>query len=41
MLIEGEADSRTPSGSGGMTMFRALKALHRPDGDGLISRGDP
>ena len=28
MLIEGEADSRTPSGSGGMTMFRALKALH-------------
>lgn len=30
MLIEGEADSRTPSGSGGMTMFRALKALHRP-----------
>ena len=29
MLIEGEADSRTPSGSGGMTMFRALKALHR------------
>jgi dipeptidyl aminopeptidase/acylaminoacyl peptidase len=30
MLIEGEADSRTPSGSGGMTMFRALKALHKP-----------
>ena len=29
MLIEGEADSRTPSGSGGMTMFRALKALHK------------
>jgi dipeptidyl aminopeptidase/acylaminoacyl peptidase len=29
MLIEGEADTRTPSGSGGMTMFRALKALHR------------
>ena len=29
MLVEGEADSRTPSGSGGMTMFRALKALHR------------
>jgi dipeptidyl aminopeptidase/acylaminoacyl peptidase len=29
MLIEGESDSRTPSGSGGMTMFRALKALHR------------
>jgi len=29
MLIEGEADSRTPSGAGGMTMFRALKALHK------------
>ncbi len=29
MLIEGEADSRTPSGSGGMTMFRALKMLHK------------
>ena len=29
MLIEGEADSRTPSGSGGMTMFRALKAMHK------------
>ena len=29
MFIEGEADSRTPSGSGGWTMFRALKALHR------------
>jgi dipeptidyl aminopeptidase/acylaminoacyl peptidase len=30
MLVEGEADSRTPSGSGGYTMFRALKALHKP-----------
>ncbi len=30
MLVEGEADSRTPSGSGGYTMFRALKAMHKP-----------
>jgi len=29
MLVEGEADSRTPSGSGGYTMFRALKAMHK------------
>lgn len=30
MLIEGEADYRTPPASGGETMFRALKYLHRP-----------
>jgi dipeptidyl aminopeptidase/acylaminoacyl peptidase len=30
MLIEGEADYRTPPGSGGEQMFRALKYLHRP-----------
>ncbi|WP_218082920.1 S9 family peptidase [Anthocerotibacter panamensis] len=30
MLIEGEADYRTPSGSGGETMFRALKYLKKP-----------
>jgi dipeptidyl aminopeptidase/acylaminoacyl peptidase len=30
LLVEGEADSRTPSGSGGYTMFRALKAMHKP-----------
>jgi len=30
MLVEGEADSRTPSGSGGYTMFRALKAMKKP-----------
>jgi dipeptidyl aminopeptidase/acylaminoacyl peptidase len=30
MLVEGESDSRTPSGSGGYTMFRALKAMHKP-----------
>ena len=30
MLIEGEADLRTPSGQGGEVMFRALKALRRP-----------
>jgi dipeptidyl aminopeptidase/acylaminoacyl peptidase len=30
MLIEGEADYRTPPTSGGETMFRALKYLHRP-----------
>jgi len=30
MLIEGEADSRTPSTSGGETMFRALKFLKKP-----------
>jgi dipeptidyl aminopeptidase/acylaminoacyl peptidase len=30
MLIEGEADYRTPSGSGGEAMFRALKYLKRP-----------
>src|SRR5580704_530260 len=29
MLVEGESDSRTPSGSGGYTMFRALKAMHK------------
>ncbi len=29
MLVEGELDTRAPSGSGGMTMFRALKALHK------------
>jgi dipeptidyl aminopeptidase/acylaminoacyl peptidase len=30
MLIEGEADYRTPPTSGGESMFRALKYLHRP-----------
>jgi len=30
MLIEGEADYRTPPASGGEMMFRALKYLHRP-----------
>jgi dipeptidyl aminopeptidase/acylaminoacyl peptidase len=30
MLIEGEADYRTPPGSGGETMFRALKFLKKP-----------
>ena len=30
MLIEGEADMRTPSGSGGEQMFRALKYRHVP-----------
>jgi dipeptidyl aminopeptidase/acylaminoacyl peptidase len=30
MLIEGEADYRTPPTSGGEEMFRALKYLHRP-----------
>ncbi|HEY8020924.1 MAG TPA: S9 family peptidase [Thermoanaerobaculia bacterium] len=30
MLIEGEADYRTPSGDGGEQMFRALKYLKRP-----------
>ena len=30
MLIEGEADLRTPTDAGGGTMFRALKALHKP-----------
>ncbi|MGH7516965.1 MAG: prolyl oligopeptidase family serine peptidase [Gemmatimonadales bacterium] len=30
MLIEGEADLRTPPGQGGEVMFRALKALRRP-----------
>jgi dipeptidyl aminopeptidase/acylaminoacyl peptidase len=30
MLIEGEADYRTPPGAGGETMFRALKYLKRP-----------
>jgi dipeptidyl aminopeptidase/acylaminoacyl peptidase len=30
MLIEGEADLRTPPTSGGEQMFRALKYLHRP-----------
>jgi len=30
MLIDGEEDSRTPMEAGGMTMFRALKALHKP-----------
>jgi dipeptidyl aminopeptidase/acylaminoacyl peptidase len=30
MLIEGEADLRTPPGAGGEQMFRALKYLHRP-----------
>ena len=30
MLIEGEADYRTPPTSGGEQMFRALKYLHRP-----------
>ena len=30
MLIEGEADLRTPSPSGGETMFRALKFLKKP-----------
>ena len=29
LLVEGESDSRTPSGSGGYTMFRALKAMHK------------
>jgi dipeptidyl aminopeptidase/acylaminoacyl peptidase len=29
MLIEGEADYRTPPTSGGEEMFRALKYLHR------------
>ncbi len=30
MLIEGEADYRTPPTSGGEQMFRALKYLHKP-----------
>ncbi|HEX4495530.1 MAG TPA: S9 family peptidase [Thermoanaerobaculia bacterium] len=30
MLIEGEADYRTPPASGGEEMFRALKYLHKP-----------
>jgi dipeptidyl aminopeptidase/acylaminoacyl peptidase len=30
MLIEGQADLRSPTDSGGGTMFRALKALHKP-----------
>jgi len=30
MLIEGEADYRTPPATGGEEMFRALKYLHRP-----------
>jgi dipeptidyl aminopeptidase/acylaminoacyl peptidase len=30
MLIEGEADHRTPPGEGGEQMFRALKFLRRP-----------
>lgn len=30
MLIEGEADWRTPAGAGGEQMFRALKYLKRP-----------
>ncbi len=30
MLIEGEADMRTPSGSGGEQMFRAMKYKHVP-----------
>ena len=30
MLIEGETDLRTPTDAGGGTMFRALKALHKP-----------
>jgi len=30
MLIEGEADYRTPPAAGGEEMFRALKYLHRP-----------
>jgi dipeptidyl aminopeptidase/acylaminoacyl peptidase len=30
MLIEGEADYRTPPTAGGEEMFRALKYLHRP-----------
>jgi dipeptidyl aminopeptidase/acylaminoacyl peptidase len=30
MLIEGEADMRTPPGAGGEQMFRALKYLKRP-----------
>jgi dipeptidyl aminopeptidase/acylaminoacyl peptidase len=30
MLIEGEADYRTPPATGGEQMFRALKYLHRP-----------
>ena len=30
MLVEGEADLRTPPGAGGEQMFRALKYLKRP-----------
>lgn len=30
LLIEGDADLRTPPGAGGEQMFRALKYLHRP-----------
>ena len=30
MLIEGEADLRTPPAAGGEAMFRALKALKKP-----------
>jgi len=30
MLIEGQSDLRTPTDAGGGTMFRALKALHKP-----------
>ena len=30
MLIEGDADLRTPPADGGEQLFRALKYLHRP-----------
>ena len=38
LLIEGQSDLRTPTDSGGGTMFRALKALHKTTAM-VISRG--
>ncbi len=38
MLIEGEADYRTPPASGGEQMFRALEVSQDSDRDGALPR---
>jgi dipeptidyl aminopeptidase/acylaminoacyl peptidase len=41
MLIEGDADYRTPPAAGGEAMFRALKYRKVPGRDGPLSRRGP
>ena len=41
MFILGDEDWRTPPSAGGEELFRALKYLKRPTGDGALPRREP